>query len=232
MSSIPPKNSPQNTAIYHVDREHGNLRLVILLAFIGLWVVIGLIAGAIFSSDGLNLLAILIGFFGAYGLSELINRRLKTSWRSGRVIEVTTNTVRVIKHGVNESELLAGQTVTPLFWRFEVRKRARIPKGWWMYALGLEGDNAVITAYTFLSPKEAEAYTLTPEFKLLEGKKKQPGKQQHPIMETTLRAAGEERRLRAAEEFRWVSGAEMTGADFIRFVEQIKAEFPEWASFS
>ena len=49
---------------------------------------------------------------------------------------------------------------------------------------------------------------------------------------TTLRAAGEERRLRAAEEFRWISGAEMPYDDFIRYVEQIKAGFPEWAPLS
>ncbi|KXK16987.1 MAG: hypothetical protein UZ15_CFX003002574 [Chloroflexi bacterium OLB15] len=232
MSSIV-QETPQPSSIYHVDREHGSLRLIILLLFIGLWVIIGGILGFIVSSDGLNLLAILIGFFASYGITALIERRLKTRWRSGRYIEVTADAVRVIKRGNTESELQAGQAVTPLLWRFQIRKRARIPKGWWMYALGLEGDAAVITAYAFFSPAQSEAYALTSEFKLLEGKKKQSGKQQHPIMETTtLRAAGEERRLRAAEEFRWISGAEMPYDDFIRYVEQIKAGFPEWAPLS
>lgn len=232
MSSTAPE-TPETLTVYHVDREHGSLRLIILLLFIGLWIGIGIIAGFIFSSEGLNLLAILIGFFGAYGSTSLIERRLKTRWRSGRAVEVTNEFVRVVKRGITESELQAGQAVTPLLWRFQIRKRARIPKGWWMYALGLEGDNAVITVYTFMSPTQSEAYALTPEFKLLEGKKKQTGKQQHPIMETTtLRAAGEERRLRAAEEFRWVSGAEMTSDDFMRYVEQIKTGFSEWAPLS
>jgi hypothetical protein len=208
--------------VYHVDREHGSMRVVVLLIFVVSWIVVGMLVGAIIRNDGLSLLAIIVGFAAAYGITAVAERQLKRRWISRRKIEVSPEAVRLYKRGQLESEMLANRAVQPFYWRFQIKKRARIPKGWWMYACGLENESNYLVAYTFLSPPQAEQYAHADQFKLLLGKKDQPSDT------VSLRLAGEERRLRAAEEYRWVSGAEMNSDDFIKYVEQLNTQFPEW----
>ena len=43
-----------------------------------------------------------------------------------------------------------------------------------------------------------------------------------------LRLAGEQRRLRDAENYRWLAGAELVPDDFITYINRIRAQFPEW----
>jgi hypothetical protein len=83
----------------------------------------------------------------------------------------------------------------------------------------------MIAAYTFMPPADTEAYVATQNFTVLEGKS---SKAKQPEA-SSLRAAGEERRLRAAEEVRWMGGIEMTADDFRRLVELAQSQFPEWA---
>ena len=47
-------------------------------------------------------------------------------------------------------------------------------------------------------------------------------------MREDLRLAGEQRRLRDAENHRWMFGAEMTPPDFITYLTRLNTQFPEW----
>jgi hypothetical protein len=223
MSAAVASNQASAQTIYHVDREHGSMRFIVLVIFILSWIIVGMLVSAIIRNEGLSLLAIIIGFAAAYVITAVAERQLKRRWISGRKVEVSTDAVRLYKRGQLESEMRADRAVEPLYWRFQIKKRARIPKGWWMYACGLESDSDYLVAYTFLSPAQAEQYGGNEQFKLLQTKKDQQSAEN-----VSLRLAGEERRLRAAEEFRWVSGAEMNSDDFMRYLEQLNTQFPEW----
>jgi hypothetical protein len=209
-------------ATYAVDEEHGRLRLVVLFLFIGVWIVSFTIFSALIHSAGLNLLAIIVSFVVAYGISTLLEKQLKRRWPSGRNVLVDDTGVKLVKHGRVEQEMRADQAISPIYWRFVVRKRSRVPKGWFMCACALEHDEQHLTAYTFMPPKEFEQYSRASWFTLLAGKKETEGK-------TDLRLAGEQRRLREAENYRWLNGAEMTKEEFQRYIEQISTQFPEWA---
>jgi hypothetical protein len=216
-------NTLTNTSTaYTVDAEHGRLRLVVLLLFIVTWVISFAILSVIIESTGLNLLAVLISFVIAYGISTLIERRLKARWPSGRSVLVAAEGVKLVRHGQIEQEMRADQAINPIYWRFAVRKRSRVPKGWLMCACALEHEEKHLTVYTFMSPKDFEAYSRASWFTHLAPKKEAAGK-------TDLRLAGEQRRLREAENYRWLNGAEMSKEEFERYIEQISTQFPEWA---
>jgi hypothetical protein len=92
-------------------------------------------------------------------------------------------------------------------------------KGWFVVACGLEQENNYLTVYTFMSPEQVNAPAITSRFKML-----LPNKE----ADKDLRLAGEQRRLRSAEEHRWMHGAEMNAADFETFVAQLEKQFPRW----
>ena len=210
------------TTSYPVDAEHGRLRLVVLFLFIATWIISFILLSSLIQSAGLNILAILVSFVIAYGISTLAERQLKTRWPSGRSVTVDDSGVKLVKRGQVEQEMRVDQAVSPIYWNFIVRKRSRVPKGWLMCACALTNEEEHLTVYTFMAPKDFEQYNRAEWFTLLAGKKETEGK-------TDLRLAGEQRRLREAENYRWLNGAEMTKDEFERYVEQISTQFPEWA---
>lgn len=216
MSSI--VNSP---TIYPVDPEHGRLRFAVFVLFFVAWFISFIILSVVIKSEGLNILAILLSLAIAYGLVYLIDKQLKQRWPSGRTVSVDHTSVTLAKNGQTEQEMRADQVVNPMYWRFVVRKRSRVPKGWLMCACALEYEERHLTVYTFMSPDAFKTYSREAWFTLLEGKKDTDGR-------TDLRLAGEQRRLREAENYRWMNGAEMSPDDFQRYVEQISTQFPEW----
>lgn len=231
MTAASPLSISAPALSYPVDREHGGLRLAVLLAFLGGWVGGGLLLSALITASGLNLLAILGGFVIGYLCSLLAERVLKPRWRSGREIQVGDDAVRLLRRGVAEAEMRHDQPVELLAWRFEIRKRARIPKGWSMLALALESDSQFLVAYTFLSPQALQALPDRDHFRPLAPRSERKRGAASPDA-PSLRLAGEERRLRAAEEVRWAMGAEMTPEDFAAYRAQLAARYPEWAPIS
>ena len=215
-------STADQSTTYHVDAEHGRLRLVVLLLFLGVWLISYFIFANLVVSNGLNLIAVVFSFAVAYVVTNLVEKQLKTRWPSGRTITVDSEGVRLARSGQQEQEMRADQAVNQLYWRFTVRKRSRVPKGWLMYACALEHEEKHLTVYTFLPPSSVEDYDRARLFTPLTGKKDAPGR-------TDLRLAGEQRRLRDAENYRWLNGAEMSADDFKRYVEQLHSQFPEWS---
>ena len=64
----------ENTLVIPVDREHSAMRLAIVLTFIAVWVVGFLIFSVVIPNEGFSLLAVLLGFGVAYGLTALLER--------------------------------------------------------------------------------------------------------------------------------------------------------------
>lgn len=220
-----PEEALESTLTIPVDREHSAMRLTIVLAFIAIWIVGFILASVLIPNEGLSLLAVIIGFAIAYGSTALLERFLKTRWPSGRIVQIDRGGVKLIKRSVLQQEMLSEDPVETRLWSFKITKRARVPKGWSMLACALEYENQYLTVYTFMSPSEVEKLSLGSNFKVLIGKRK--GTSDADARED-LRIAGEQRRLRDAENHRWMFGAEMIPADFTTYLTRIKSQFPEW----
>jgi len=214
-----------NAQVIPVDREHSAMRLTIIVIFISTWIIGFFIASAIIPNEGVSLLAVIIGFFVAYGASALLERFLKTRWPSGRVVQIDSGGVKLLKKGVLQQEMLSEDPVENRLWFFTINKRARVPKGWSMLACALEYESQYLTIYTFMSPAQMETFPAASQFKKLIAPRK--GKCDDDARED-LRIAGEQRRLRDAENHRWMFGAEMLPDDFINYMTRIKTQFPEW----
>ncbi|MFN8450305.1 MAG: hypothetical protein U0521_17390 [Anaerolineae bacterium] len=84
-----------------------------------------------------------------------------------------------------------------------------------MLACALQFESSYLTVYTFMSPSH-ESFSLSAgQFKKLISQRK--GKREDDMRED-LRLAGEQRRLRDAENHRWMYGAEMTPSDFTTYL--------------
>jgi hypothetical protein len=215
----------ENTLVIPVDREHSAMRLAIVLTFIAVWIVGFIIFSYLIPNEGFSLLAVLLGFALAYGVTALLERYLKTRWPSGRVVQVDKDGVKILYKSKQQHEMLSEDPVNTHFWTFKISKRARVPKGWSMLACALEYENEYLTVYTFMSPNQLSTLESADDFKKLIAKRK--GKSQDDARED-LRIAGEQRRLRDAENHRWMFGAEMTPNDFITYITRLKTQFPEW----
>ncbi|NDJ59927.1 MAG: hypothetical protein GYB67_02310 [Chloroflexi bacterium] len=210
-----------------VDREHGRLRLAILLSFIVIWVFGYAIINALLPNMGLNLLAIILGFGAAYLGTAVLERYLKQHWPSGRAVQLDAKGVRLMQGGAVQENMATDADVSLILWRFEVKKRARVPKGHWMLAGALRSDERYLPVYTFMPPGDLEAYEYRESFKVLAGKRERETHPQNNLRQD-LRLAGEQRRLMEAENVRWVSGVEMTTDEFKLYIDGLLTRYPEW----
>lgn len=216
--------------IYPLDPEHWKLRALVFGTFFGVAVLIMMLASVLLHSEGISLIGVLGGLAGGYLASALVERKLKGRWHSPRTLHLTTNGLRLFKGGGLEQEVPIANTVTPLRWKFEITKRARVPKGWWMYACSLAAGDRQITVYTFISPRDNDAFVRGPQFARLYGKKER--ERLGTAAPQNLRQAGEERRLREAEDHRWLLGGEMSFRDFSDFLDRLDKQYQDWTPIS
>ncbi len=211
---------------YPLDPEHWKLRAAVFGMFfgVGLGVVIG--GSLLLGSEGISVLAVLAGLVAGYVASAATERALKGRWHSSRALQLTRDAVRVVKGQSVEQEVPVAAAVSVLRWKFQVSKRARVPKGWWMYACSLATADRQITVYTFMAPKDAEAFARDRQFPRLYSKRER--EKLGPAAPQNLRQAGDERRLREAEDHRWLAGAEMSAADFMDFLDRLDRQYHEW----
>jgi predicted outer membrane lipoprotein len=208
------------TLQFSVDPEHGGLRMAVLICFIGVGAVSFAIVSGIFASLSFGvLLAAAIAIIAAMTVTRAVESRLKNRWPSGRVLEVTPSTVRFALKGETQREIDPTQHVNVLMWRFPINRRTRIPKGWYVVSLALMQENIYIAVYTFMSPEDFKDFPMSEQYVLLTPPKKQ---------ETDIRLAGQQRRLREAEVWRWNEGAEVSKEDFMSYVNRLQAQFPSW----
>jgi hypothetical protein len=208
---------------FPVDSEHAGVRFVVLAGFIVTVVLAFVIANAVIPSQGLNLIAGLIAFGAAIVISRVTERLLKDRWPSGRAVEVQAEGIRLSRRDQTQVEIGAFEPIHIHLWRFPIKRRARVPKGWYVMACALEQGDAWLAVYTFAPPEQANRINQDIPFTVLTPP---DGKRQAE----TLRAAGEQRRLLTAEQHRWNDGAEMQLTDFEQFVQHLRGQFPQWLS--
>lgn len=205
-----------------LDKEHSGLRLAIVASFIASWVILFFILSAVIADQGLDLLGVILAFGGAYLITAGLERYLKGRWTSGRVLEMDTDGIRIKRKSTLEGEILSEDPATVLLWRFTVNKRARVPKGHSVFACAVQFEGTFLPVYTFLSPKQVDVFAGADRFPKLASSKQLAGERED------LRLAGEQRRLREAENHRWAHGGEMSSDDFLTFYERLKAQYSEW----
>ncbi len=213
--------SPAGVLRFPVDSEHSGVRLAVLVGFIVSAAILFVIANAVIPSQGLNIVAGLIAFAGAVGVSRVFEPFLKARWPSGRALEVTREAIRVTRHSQTQVEIGSFEPIQIHLWRFPVKRRARVPKGWYVMACALEQDDNWVAVYTFAPPDQSDQLARLVSFPVLTPP---DSKRQSD----SLRVAGEQRRLLTAEQHRWHDGAEMQLADFEKFARQLKEQFPQW----
>lgn len=206
-----------------VDREHSRLRLSIIAIFVVLWTIGFGVSNALIPSAGFDIIAILIGFGVAALGGRLIEPVIRERWPSGRAVVIDKQGVRLTLRDQIQTEVKASDAVSVLLWRFKVKRRGRVPKGWYVVACALEQDDNYLAVYTFASPDQSEALGKNARFIELLGDKALKN-----VKQDSLRVAGEQRRLHLAEAHRWHEGAEMTFEDFEQFFTRLNGQFPQW----
>jgi hypothetical protein len=218
------EDSLATKTVFHVDAEHGALRFSVVVSFVLLWIVLFAILNSIIPGEGVNILAIIIAFALTALLTQHIEKILKGRWPSGRAVQIDNDRIQIVKGDKVQNDIDANQRVNVLLWRFQINRRSRVPKGWFMVACALEQDNLYLPVYTFMSLKDLENIkNSTGHFTLLQSQK-EAQKQGN----ANMRVAGEQRRLHTAESARWMEGAEMTQADFMAFIRQLQEQYPQW----
>ncbi|MBK8026415.1 MAG: hypothetical protein IPK19_34765 [Chloroflexi bacterium] len=222
MSTQPPV---LDDAVFQVDREHSGLRLAVLATFVVVWLIVFFVVSSLIASEGPSLLAVIVGFAVAYGATLLAERYLKGVWVSGRTVRIDRTGVEMLLKGQRQAQILSEDPARAVLWRFVIKKRARIPKGWSMFACALTAEDQNLCVYTFMPPNKVDPFARKATFPLLEPKK---SRTLNDDDREDLRLAGEQKRLREAENMRWVTGAEMTQEDFIAFIDVLYQRYSEW----
>ncbi len=214
------------TITFPVDAEHNALRLGVIIVFIICGIISYMILNSLISNQGLNVLALLGSFVITALLTQQIEKIMRQRWPSGRLITMNDRQITVGKGSNIQDRVDADKQVNVLMWRFKIKRRSRVPKGWFMVACALEQDESYLPVYTFMSPEDCDLLKIPSHFTLLSP----PGKEQPDtgLGKTDLRLAGEQRRLHTAESARWLNGAEMGKEDFIRYIRQLQEQFPKW----
>lgn len=215
-------NSPR---IFKVDAEHSRLRLVVVLLFALAAVAGYLLITALIPSNGLNLIAVVGALIVGYLITATFEQALKRRWPSGRSIEVDAEGVRLIHNGAVQQNITNEDGVQKLLWRFQTKRRSRVPKGWHLLAAALEQNTASVSAYALVSPDQFKKLENAERFKVLKVKA-ETGANNNARGRDDLLLAGEQRRLLAAENQRWQTGAEMTLDDFLAYLDAVEATFP------
>lgn len=217
----------QNTPIkIAVDNEHGALRFVIIIIFIVGWLISYIILNAAIPNEGLNLIAIIVSFGITALVTQQIEKGLKKRWPSGRTVQIDQNSIKIVDKDGKQQSIDGDQQVNVHLWRFAIKRRSRVPKGWYMIACALEQEDAYLPVYTFMSPEQFDGLKNNSQFTTLMSQKE--ASKSTGIGQTDLRLAGEQRRLHTAENARWMNGAEMSAEDFQNFIQQLKTQFPQW----
>ena len=208
-----------------VDREHSGLRLGMVGLFLAILVIVFIITNALVSSEGFNILAGLVAFGVAAIFTRLADPLMKRWWPSKRSLQMDSNGARLMLDDKVQAVIHAEATANVHYWRFKIPRRGRMPRGWYVVACALQQDDAYLPLYTFASPAQTENLNKIKPFTDLHSEKNNKAAS---AKGESLRLAGEQRRLRLAEEHRWQNGGELTVDDFETFIKQLNEQYVQW----
>ncbi len=212
-----------------IDAEHFAVRFwvpVLALIFTAVFhfVAMALVGGALEDTSPLCLvlpLDVLAFVGGSFALDRLLKRWLP-SRRSATLSEQALVVTDWRRSPAHISRIDWGRTVNVKAWRFVVRRRTRVPKGWFCMALQLLQDEDDAILYTFMSPQDAEQLAGYGHFTRLRPR-------QETLSNADLSVATEQRRLLLLEDRRWEDGAEISADDFRAVLAMVRQHVPEWS---
>jgi hypothetical protein len=203
-----------------VDAEHTTLRVVLAVLFVVLAILIFVIGSTLLRDSSTNFIVGGVALVSSALLSRLLDPWLKQRWPSGRIVELSAGGASLKKQQTVEVQIDGSAGAQVLVWSFKINRRSSVPKGWYVVACALQQDDRYLPIYSFASPEQRTALDAIATFPELA--REQKGKDE------SLRLAGEQRRLRLAEEHRWRDGAEMGLEDFQDTLKQILTQYPLW----
>lgn len=220
-----------NETVFSLDRNHGGIRLVVLLVMFATGVLaLSFLMPAVVALLGLGGLAdVCTTVAGALvfgvGASWLVERLLLRIWPSGRWLVINDDHVELRRRSEGPIAITWDDRVNVMGWYFVVtRGRTWVPKGWYCVACRLHQDDQIITPYAFMKPDDAEQLPQWRAFEHLVSRKHAPKRGEEHL----LKKVTEQGQLRAAERDRWEDGVEMTADDFVKFVGLVDALVPDW----
>lgn len=218
--------SAQTDLALPLDAEHSGIRTVGCLAFLVFVPVTFVLVSLIITNT-----PVLAGFISmpvGVGISYLIEQILRKRWPSGRVLHASPTSLEIRKHAQTQVAIDPTQTANLLTWHFTVPRNGRVKKGWKVIALAVEQDENIIPLYTFASPTDFEAMPFSDRFTKLERKKESD--ENVTKSASSMRMAGQQRRLYEAEQNRGMNGGELTLEQFKQVLQYLHENYPEWVN--
>lgn len=227
-SAAPTQSEMAEVRQIDVDQEHFGVRFMVPVLAFGLaliWHIGGLqrLPDPLFGVDSLCLILpadVLIVLGVGYAVEQSLKR-----WFPSRRSATLTDEQLVLtdaRHKPPRTVTIRwDQTVNVLAWRFTVKKRTRVPKGWYCLALHLLQDETELILYTFFSPHDAGQVPGYVNFVQLRSR-------QETLSNTDLSAVAEQRRLLRLEDARWTDGAEINAEDFSIVLRTLERHVPGW----
>jgi hypothetical protein len=218
------RQAAESTLILPLDAEHTGIRTVGCFAFL-VFVPVSYILFSLLVTD-IPVLAGVISVPVGVGISYLIEQMLRKRWPSGRTLHASPTSLTMLRNAQVQAAVDPAQTANLLTWHFTVPRNGRVKKGWKVIALAVEQDENIIPLYTFASPADFENMPFSERFIKLERKKESDDKVARSA--SSMRIAGQQRRLYEAEQHRGMTGGELTFEQFKQFLQYLHENYPEW----
>jgi hypothetical protein len=211
-----------------IDAEHFSVRFLVPVLTIVLVVIFHFAAQLALGrllDDGSSIclvlpldLLVLVG--GGFAIERLLKRAMP-SRREAALSDEALVVTDARRQPATVTRIEWGRTVNVAAWRFIIRRRTRVPKGWFCMAVRLLQDDQEAILYTFMSPEEAEAAPGYAQFVRLHSR-------QETESSTDLGAVAQQRRLLKLEDARWQDGAEIARDDFRALLAVIQQRAATW----
>lgn len=228
-SSPTPAETPTATAVagstqLFADRFHTGIRfaalgLLVLVAF-GVYSLALRVISVFTPVGGIGYIVLgVLAVIASYPFLALVERYLLRFWPSGRSAQLAPAEL-LWQEKAQTLRFDLRKTMNFWRWRFEIKRRrsGRIPAGHHCFALRLVQDEAVVSLYAFIPPKQADAiYQRFPFYELR--REKETGK---------LPLGGRDPMYLSAEQARWDNGAELEAADFETLLNHLANHLPDF----
>lgn len=197
-----------------VDREHGGLRLAIAVIFIFLVIVSFIVLNLLIPANTLNLLALIGALVIGGVITNIFEQQLKQRWPSGKTLILSESEIALQKIAHTRFTAANTEKATTHRWAFQIQKRTRVPKGWYMVAVAIEKDDDTLAIYTLLPPEAYHTLNEDESFIVLS--------KSADIPTDDMRLAGKQKRLQEMEAIRWQMGVEASPEDFETVLQHIE----------
>lgn len=213
--------APVDRRSFDVDPYPASIQIIAFFSFIGMFVATYIGISVLFAFGVCNLLGMFGGLVAASGTAIGVERLLRGRVKSHREVHVAADQIAFTQNGTVARSVDPAQHVNITMWHFRIRRRSRVPKGWYVVAICLEQAEIYLPVYMLVSPDDFEDMPQRGLYADL-------AEARENLDDGDLRLAGRQRRLMTAETARSIDGVEMLPEDFSRYVEALQVQFPGW----